>query len=85
MLMEKDFGSAAGRREWLGLAVLALPTMLTMIGIGVLFLTLPALTADLGATTTQQLWITDSYGFLIAGVLVTMGTLGDRPSRRRSA
>lgn len=73
----------AGRREWLGLAVLALPTMLTMVDIGVLFLALPHLTADLGAGATEQLWISDIYGFLIAGFLVTMGTLGDKVGRRR--
>jgi DHA2 family multidrug resistance protein-like MFS transporter len=63
--------------------VLALPTMLTMLDISVLFLALPRLTADLGASATQQLWISDIYGFLIAGFLVTMGTLGDRVGRRR--
>jgi len=71
----------AGRREWLGLGILALPTMLTMLDIGVLFLALPQLTADLSASATQQLWISDSYGFAIAGFLVTMGTLGDRVGR----
>lgn len=73
----------AGRREWWGLAVLALPTMLTMMDINVLFLALPHLSADLGASSTEQLWITDIYGFLIAGFLVTMGTLGDRIGRRK--
>ncbi|WP_246575813.1 MFS transporter [Actinospica durhamensis] len=73
----------AGRREWLGLAVLILPTMLTMIDINVLFLALPRLSADLNATAIQQLWITDSYGFVSAGFLVTMGTLGDKIGRRR--
>jgi len=76
-------GVRAGRREWVGLAVLCLPTMLTMIDISVLFLALPNLTADLKASAMQQLWITDIYGFLIAGFLVTMGTLGDRIGRRR--
>jgi MFS transporter, DHA2 family, multidrug resistance protein len=73
----------AGRREWIGLAVLALPTMLTMLDMGVLFLAVPHLSEDLGATSMEQLWITDIYGFLIAGFLVTMGTLGDRIGRRR--
>lgn len=73
----------AGRREWLGLAVLALPTMLAMLDLSVLFLALPHLARDLDASATQQLWITDIYGFLIAGFLVTMGTLGDRIGRRR--
>jgi MFS transporter, DHA2 family, multidrug resistance protein len=78
-------GSAvrAGRREWLGLAVLALPTLLLSIDLSVLYLALPRLSADLGADSIQQLWITDVYGFVIASFLVTMGTLGDRIGRRR--
>ena len=73
----------AGRREWLGLAVLALPTLLLSVDISVLFLALPELNADLAATSTQQLWIIDVYGFMTAGFLVTMGSLGDRIGRRR--
>ena len=73
----------ATRREWIGLAVLALPTLLMSLDVGVLYLALPRLSADLGADTTQQLWIVDIYSFLLAGFLVTMGTLGDRIGRRR--
>ncbi|GAB3849404.1 hypothetical protein GCM10027610_072440 [Dactylosporangium cerinum] len=76
-------GQRAGRREWIGLAVLALPALLTALDIGALFLALPHLSADLGTTTVQQLWISDIYGFLIAGFLITMGTLGDRVGRRK--
>ncbi|GAB6928417.1 MFS transporter [Paenibacillus sp. JCM 10914] len=73
----------AGKREWLGLAVLALPTLLLSIDLSVLHLALPHLSADLGANSTQLLWITDIYGFMIAGLLITMGTLGDRIGRRK--
>lgn len=73
----------ASRREWVGLAVLALPTLLLSLDMSVLYLALPHLSADLGATATQMLWVTDIYGFLIAGFLITMGTLGDRIGRRR--
>ncbi|MCF6467946.1 MFS transporter [Nonomuraea sp. MG754425] len=73
----------ATRREWTGLAVLALPTLLLALDTSVLYLALPQLAADLGASGTQQLWITDIYGFLLAGFLVTMGALGDRIGRRR--
>lgn len=66
-----------------GLAVLALPTLLTAVDMNVLFLALPALTRDLAATATEQLWISDVYGFLLAGFVLTMGTLGDRVGRRR--
>jgi DHA2 family multidrug resistance protein-like MFS transporter len=73
----------AGRRAWIGLAVLGLPTVLLAIDLSVLYLALPRLSADLGATSTEQLWITDVYGFVTAGFLVTMGTLGDRIGRRK--
>ncbi len=73
----------AGRREWIALAVLALPTLAVSIDVYVLLLALPHLTADLGASSIEQLWITDIYGFLLAGFLITMGTLGDRVGRRR--
>jgi MFS transporter, DHA2 family, multidrug resistance protein len=73
----------AGAREWAGLAVLALPTLLVTMDLSVLFLAVPALTRDLEPSSAQLLWITDIYGFLIASSLITMGTLGDRIGRRR--
>lgn len=73
----------AGHREWIGLAVLALPCLLYSMDLTVLYLALPQLSADLKPTSTQLLWITDIYGFLLAGLLITMGTLGDRIGRRR--
>ena len=73
----------ATRREWLGLAVLALPTLLSAMDFSVLFLALPRLAADLRPTGSQLLWITDIYGFMVAGFLVTMGALGNRIGRRR--
>jgi DHA2 family multidrug resistance protein-like MFS transporter len=73
----------ATRRQWLGLAVLALPTLLLSLDVSVLYLALPHLSTDLGADSTQQLWILDIYSFMLAGFLVTMGTLGDRIGRRR--
>ncbi|HEX2314074.1 MAG TPA: MFS transporter [Thermomonospora sp.] len=73
----------AGAREWAGLGVLALPTALLGLDVTLLYLALPELTADLRPSATQVLWIMDAYGFLIAGFLITMGTLGDRIGRRR--
>ncbi|WP_232661500.1 MFS transporter [Pseudonocardia sp. TRM90224] len=73
----------AGKREWLGLAALVLPTLIISMDLVVLILATPALSADLQPSNTQLLWITDIYGFLIAGSLITMGTLGDRIGRRR--
>ncbi|GAA1869894.1 MFS transporter [Asanoa iriomotensis] len=73
----------ATRREWLGLATLALPTLLLSVDVSVLYLALPQLAGDLGVDATQQLWVLDIYSFMLAGFLVTMGTLGDRIGRRR--
>ncbi|WP_242672150.1 MFS transporter [Stutzerimonas kirkiae] len=74
---------AAGPREWIGLALLALPTLLIGLEVTLLHLVLPVLAVDLRPTSVQTLWIVDIYGFMIAGFLVTMGTLGDRIGRRR--
>jgi DHA2 family multidrug resistance protein-like MFS transporter len=73
----------AGRREWVGLAVIALPCVVYAMDLTVLNLALPALSEDLEPSSSQLLWIVDIYGFLVAGLLITMGTLGDRIGRRR--
>ncbi|HEY0923867.1 MFS transporter [Rheinheimera pacifica] len=75
--------ATAGVRAWIGLAVLALPTLLLGLDITILYLALPALAEALQPGSTQVLWIMDIYGFMIAGFLVTMGALGDRIGRRK--
>ena len=73
----------AGRRDWIGLAVLALPCLFITMDLTVLFLAVPNLVAALRPDAIELLWITDVYGFLLAGALIGMGTLGDRVGRRR--
>jgi DHA2 family multidrug resistance protein-like MFS transporter len=73
----------ATRREWIGLAVIALPCLLYSMDLTVLNLAVPRLSADLRPSSAQLLWIIDIYGFFVAGSLITMGTLGDRIGRRR--
>lgn len=70
-------------REWLALAVIALPCMVYAMDLTVLNLAIPTLTAALKPTASQMLWIIDLYGFMVAGFLITMGTLGDKWGRRR--
>ncbi|VFA99075.1 MFS transporter [Nocardia cyriacigeorgica] len=70
-------------REWAGLGLLALPTVLLGLDVTVLYLVLPRMAEALNPSATQTLWIMDAYGFFIAGFLLTMGTLGDRIGRRR--
>ncbi|MFE7530218.1 MFS transporter [Kitasatospora sp. NPDC057542] len=73
----------AGRRAWIGLAVLLLPTLVLTMDMGVLFFAVPYISTTLAPSGTQQLWIMDMYSFLLAGLLITMGALGDRIGRRR--
>jgi MFS transporter, DHA2 family, multidrug resistance protein len=73
----------ATRREWMGLAVIALACMLYVMDLTVLHLAVPAISEDLRPSSSELLWIIDIYGFLVAGSLITMGTLGDRIGRRR--
>jgi MFS transporter, DHA2 family, multidrug resistance protein len=73
----------ATRREWVGLGVLALACLLYAMDLTVLHLAVPSLSEDLQPSSAELLWITDIYGFMVAGFLVTMGTLGDRIGRRR--
>jgi len=73
----------ATKKEWFGLAVIALPCILYSMDLTVLNLAVPKLSAALNPTSTQLLWIVDIYGFLLAGMLITMGTLGDRIGRRK--
>ena len=77
-----DAAPKATRREWIGLSVLALPCLIYSMDLNVLNLAVPHLTADLAPSSAQLLWIVDIYGFVIAGALITMGTLGDRVGRR---
>ncbi|GAA1551481.1 MFS transporter [Kribbella lupini] len=73
----------AGRKEWIALGVLALPLLLVSMDVSVLYFAVPFISADLGVSATEQLWIFDIYGFVLAGMLITMGALGDRIGRRR--
>ncbi|MGC0385282.1 MFS transporter [Streptomyces sp. SAI-129] len=73
----------AGRREWTALTVLMLPLLLVSMDVSVLYFAVPEISADLEPSGTQQLWIFDIYGFVLAGLLMTMGSLGDRIGRRK--
>ena len=73
----------ATRKDWIGLAVLALPCVLYSMDLTVLNLAVPSLSAELRPSAAELLWIVDIYGFLVAGSLITMGTLGDRIGRRK--
>ena len=73
----------AGSKEWLGLTIIALPCMIYAMDLTILNLAVPKLSEDLEPSGSQLLWIVDIYGFLVAGLLITMGTLGDKIGRRK--
>ena len=73
----------AGSREWIGLAVIALPCLIYSMDLMVLNLAVPQLSEQLKPSASQLLWIIDIYGFFVAGSLIIMGNLGDRIGRRK--
>ncbi|MEV0091762.1 MFS transporter [Streptomyces sp. NPDC050738] len=73
----------AGRKEWTAFVVLLLPLLLVSMDVSVLYFAAPSITRELDPSATQQLWIFDVYGFALAGLLITMGSLGDRIGRRK--
>ncbi|WP_051298755.1 MFS transporter [Arthrobacter castelli] len=75
--------SLDARSRWLGLAVLTLPVILTSMDITILHIAIPTITRELTPSPSQTLWILDAYGFLLAGLLIVMGNVGDRIGRRR--
>ncbi|MFF3783959.1 MFS transporter [Streptomyces sp. NPDC001933] len=83
MTPDTTTGQRAGARAWAALAVLGVPAVLVMMNMSVLNLALPSIGASLEPGSAQLLWIADSYGFAVAGLLVTMGALGDRFGHRR--
>ncbi|QKT07639.1 MFS transporter [Gordonia sp. X0973] len=71
------------RSPWIGMVALCLPMLIVSMDVSVLFFAAPFIAADLHATAEQQLWIFDVYGFVLAGLLLTMGSLADRIGHRR--
>jgi DHA2 family multidrug resistance protein-like MFS transporter len=73
----------AGRKEWTALGVLVLPLLLVSMDMTVLYFAIPSIAATLAPSSSQQLWMIDIYAFVLSGLLITMGNIGDRIGRRR--
>ncbi|WP_119726762.1 MFS transporter [Thermomonospora amylolytica] len=76
-------GPVGTGRKWGTLVIACLAVLVLNIDLTVLHLALPGLQRDLAPSATELLWIADAYGFALAGLLITMGCLGDRIGRRR--
>jgi DHA2 family multidrug resistance protein-like MFS transporter len=81
--MNEKTSSNGVARPWISLAVLILPALLITTDLTVLNFALPSIAKDLEPSATQQLWMLDGYGFALASLLLTMGSLGDRIGRRK--
>ncbi|MEJ1087728.1 MFS transporter [Microbacterium sp. Mu-80] len=81
--LSSEDGPRVGIRGWAALAVLMLPVLLVSVDNTVLSFALPEISLALAPTGAEQLWIIDAYSLVLAGLLVTMGVLGDRFGRRR--
>jgi DHA2 family multidrug resistance protein-like MFS transporter len=81
--MDKVISPKATRKEWIGLIIIALPCIVYAMDLTVLNLAIPHISADLKPRSSELLWIIDVYGFMVAGMLITMGTLGDKIGRRK--
>ncbi len=71
------------RRKWWVLAVMSVGTLIIFLDNTVVNTALPAISVDLGASTSMLQWIVDSYVLVLAGLLLLGGTLGDRFGRKR--
>jgi EmrB/QacA subfamily drug resistance transporter len=74
------------RRRWLTLVVLCISLMVITLDNTILNVALPTLAhgkelGGLGASGSALQWIVDSYVLIFAGLLLTMGSLGDRFGR----
>ena len=74
--------ATAGRRAWIALGVLMGAPLLASMDITVLYFAIPSIAESLQPSATQQLWMIDIYGFVLAGMLLTLGNLGDLIGRR---
>lgn len=73
----------ADPRRWWALVVLSMAVLLVSVDNTILAVAIPSLSQDLSATAEQLLWIGDIYSFVLAGLLITMGNIGDRVGRKR--
>lgn len=71
-------------RRWAAFAAICVSLLIIMIDNTILNVALPTIARELAATNSQLQWIVDAYVLVFAGLLLTMGSLGDRFGRKRA-
>jgi EmrB/QacA subfamily drug resistance transporter len=75
--------TAARRSPWLALSTLCLGFFMILLDTTIVNIAVPDLTASLGATLDQLLWIVNAYTLVYAILLITGGRLGDLFGQKR--
>ncbi len=83
MALTNESTRSNASRRWFGLGVLMLPVLLVTVDNTVLGFALPKIAEALRPSASQQLWMIDAYSLVLAGLLVSMGSLGDRVGHRK--
>ena len=76
--------SAIYRRRWWTLGILSLSLLIIGLDNTILNVAIPTLQREFNATATSLQWMVDAYILVFAGLLLTMGALGDRFGRKRA-
>ena len=71
-------------RRSLVLMIMCLSLVLIVAAVSSLNVAIPTIVRELDPTSTEQLWIVDSYALVFAGLLLLAGALGDRYGRKRA-
>jgi MFS family permease len=71
-----------GTWRWAILSVLCVTLLLISVDTTILNVALPSIVRAMHATSTQLQWIVDAYAVVFAGLLLTLGALGDRLGRK---
>lgn len=79
-----DRESPKCKRFWWTLGVLSLSLLIIGVDYTVLNVAIPTLQREFGATASQLQWMVDSYVVVFAGLLLTLGALGDRFGRGKA-
>ena len=76
-------GATAGRRRWVTLSVLCVSLLVVNLDSTILNVAMPTIVRDLHASSSDLQWIVDVYAIVFAGLLLVLGSLGDRIGRKR--
>jgi EmrB/QacA subfamily drug resistance transporter len=79
-----DRSSVKYQRRWWTLGVLSLSLLIIGLDNTILNVAIPTLQGEFNATASELQWMVDSYVVIFAGLLLTLGALGDRFGRGKA-